>query len=144
MQARLTASVLGYAGLIPFYGFLLGFALLEDYPRSLSIQGFLLYSLAILSFLGGTVWGYARNQPLGEQTLRLVVSNGVVIFAVACLLTAQTTLAATLMLLGYLALLWYERNVDGTEGWYATLRWRLTAGVVLAHVFYAILHIMGA
>lgn len=144
MHARLTASALGYAGLIPFYAFLLGFALLEDYPRSLSIQGFLLYSLAILSFLGGALWGQARTVDPAEQPFRLIVSNGIVIFAVACLLTAQTTLAASLMLLGYLTLLWFERNVDGTEGWYPQLRFRLTAGVALAHVLYAVLHITGA
>ena len=144
MRAKLTAQTLGYLGLIPFYGFLAGFAFLEDYPRSLSVQGFLIYSLAILSFLGGAVWGYARTFPDGQQVTRLLVSNGIVVFAVCCLLTAQTTVAATSLLLGYLALLWFERAVDGKEGWYPRMRWRLTVGVVLAHVGYGLLQIAGS
>lgn len=144
MRARLTALTLGYLGLIPFYGALLAFALLEDYPRSLAIQGFLIYSLAILSFLGGAVWGFARTLPTDEQALRLIVSNGIVIFAVACLLTAQTTVASASLLVGYLALLWYERRIDGAEGWYALMRLRLTLGVVIAHVIYVALMISEA
>lgn len=144
MRARLTAQTLGYFGLAPFYGALLAFALLEDYPRSLAIQGFLIYSLAILSFLGGAVWGFARTLPSNEQALRLIVSNGIVIFAVACLLTAQTTIASASLLVGYLALLWYERRVDGSDGWYAVMRLRLTVGVVFAHIVYAVLMMNGA
>jgi len=104
----------------------------------------LIYSLAILSFLGGAVWGYARTFPDGQQVTRLLVSNGIVVFAVCCLLTAQTTVAATSLLLGYLALLWFERAVDGREGWYPRMRWRLTVGVVIAHVGYGLLQIAGA
>jgi len=144
VHAKLTIQTLGYAGLLPFYGFLAGFALLDDYPRALSVQGFLIYSLAILSFLGGTLWGFARTLPDGEQVARLVVSNGVVLFAVCCLLTAQTTIAATALMLGYLALVWYERRIDGHAGWYSQLRMRLTIGVVIAHVGYATLQFTDA
>lgn len=144
MQARLTAHTLGFAGLIPFYGFLAGYFLFEDYLRSVSIQGFVVYSLAILSFLAGALWGQARVQPADVQPLRLLVSNGLVVFAVASMLTAQTMLAASLLTLGYLALLWYERNVDGVDGWYPAMRLQLTAGVVLAHLIYIGLHIIDA
>jgi hypothetical protein len=144
MRAQLTAQLLGYLGLIPFYAALLAFSLLEDYPRSLAIQGFLIYSLAILSFLGGALWGFARTLPQDAQALRLIVSNGIVIFAVSCLLTGQTTVASASLMLGYLALLWYERRVDSTDGWYPVMRFRLTVGVVVAHIGYAVLMIVGA
>jgi len=144
MRAKLTAQILGYSGLLPFYGALIAFAWLEDYPRSLAIQGFLIYSLAILSFLGGSVWGFARTRPNTDQTLRLIVSNGVVIFAVTCLLIGQTTVASASLMLGYLTLLWYERRVDGVDGWYPLMRLHLTLGVVLAHIIYAALMISGA
>lgn len=144
MRAKLTAQLLGYLGLIPFYAALLAFFLLEDYPRSLAIQGFLIYSLAILSFLGGAVWGFARTLPQQAQVLRLMVSNGIVIFAVTCLLTGQTTVASASLMLGYLALLWYERHVDSTDGWYPAMRFRLTMGVVVAHIGYAVLMVADA
>jgi len=114
VHAKLTIQTLGYAGLLPFYGFLAGFALLDDYPRALSVQGFLIYSLAILSFLGGTLWGFARTLPDGEQVARLVVSNGVVLFAVCCLLTAQTTIAPPLPLLCSAIWLWCGMNGGST------------------------------
>tara|TARA_B110000503_G_C6939309_1_gene326204 strand:- start:185 stop:628 length:444 start_codon:yes stop_codon:yes gene_type:complete len=141
MQAKLTARILGVAGLAPFYLFLLGFWLTEDYPRSLSVQGFVIYSLGILCFLSGALWGGAKVLSPREQPLRLLISNGVVVFAVASVLTAQVMIAAGLLMLGYLALLWYERNLDDTSGWYAQLRFQLTAGVVVAHVLYLWLHV---
>jgi len=141
MRDRLTARALGFAGLIPFYGFLAGFAWSKDYPQAFSVQGFVTYSLAIFCFLAGSLWGHARQRHDAGVPLRLVVSNGLVLFAVASMLTAQAMLAALLLMLGYIALLWYERRVDGTEGWYPQMRWQLTLGVVVAHLLYAGLHV---
>lgn len=141
MQAKLTARSLGFAGLAPFYLSLLGFWLTEDYLRSVSVQGFIIYSLAILCFLSGALWGSVKNLPSPEQSARLLISNGLVIFAVASVLTAQAVVAAALLMLGYLALLWYERNVDEPSGWYARMRWQLTAAVVLAHLLYLWSHV---
>ena len=70
-----------------------------------------------------------------------MISNGLVVFAVASVLTAQAMMAAGLLMLGYIALLWYERNVDDTTGWYAQLRFQLTLGVVVAHGLYLWLHV---
>ena len=126
---------LGYAGLVPFYGFLVGSWLLQDWPAALSVQGFAIYSLGILSFLGGTLWG--RVQRLEEpHTARLLVSNGVVLFAVAAVLTAQAWLAALALMVGYLALAWYERGAESLPQWYYRMRLCLTAGVVVAHVLF--------
>jgi hypothetical protein len=85
--------MLGYAGLLPFYGFLAGSWWLRDWPAAVSVQGFVIYSLGILSFLGGSLWG--RVQLLDEPgAARLIISNGVVLFGVAAVLTAQAWLAA--------------------------------------------------
>ncbi|EED35113.1 conserved hypothetical protein [Luminiphilus syltensis NOR5-1B] len=143
MHAKLTARTLGFAGLIPFYAFLAGIYWYEDYPRALSVQGFVVYSLAILCFLSGSVWGHARTQSVGEQPIRLLVSNGLVIFGVAAVLTAQAMIASLLLMLGFIGLLWYERNVDGTGTWYAAMRTQLTVGVVIAHLLYIALHMSG-
>ena len=136
MQSKLITRCLGFAGLFPFYLFLAGLVLLQDYPRALSTQGFVIYSLAILCFLSGAVWGHARSLPPDQQIWRLVVSNGVVVFAVVSLLTAQVVLAALLLMLGYIALLWYERRTAEQRDWYCALRMQLTLGVVVAHLLY--------
>ena len=88
MQNRTVMLGLGYAGLLPFYGFLAGAWLLSDWPGAVSVQGFVIYSLGILCFLGGTLWGRVQT---GEEPLiaRLLISNGVVLFAVAAVLTAM-------------------------------------------------------
>jgi hypothetical protein len=40
------------------------------------------------------------------------------------------------LMAGYLALLWYERESEVLPEWYAKMRLRLTAGVVLAHLLF--------
>ena len=70
---------------------------------------------------------------------RLLISNGVVLFAVAAVLTAKAWLAAVALMAGYLALLWYERGAENLSSWYAAMRRNLTLGVVLAHgLFFAL------
>ncbi|MDA0651318.1 MAG: DUF3429 domain-containing protein [Proteobacteria bacterium] len=135
MQNRTIMLCLGYAGLLPFYGFLAGAWWLKDWPAAVSVQGFVIYSLGILCFLGGTLWG--RVQSLGEPfAARLLVSNGLVLFAVAAVLTAQAWLAAVALMAGYLALLWYERAGEHLPAWYGVMRRNLTLGVVLAHALF--------
>ena len=137
MQNRIVMLGLGYAGLLPFYGFLAGAWLLSDWPGAVSVQGFVVYSLGILCFLGGTLWGRVQSLE-GPLMDRLLVSNGVVLFAVAAVLTAKVWLATVALMGGYLALLWYERGVESLPAWYAVMRRNLTLGVVLAHgLFFA-------
>ena len=137
MHNRTVMLGLGYAGLLPFYGFLAGAWLLSGWPGAVSVQGFVMYSLGILCFLGGTIWG--RVQSIEEPLMaRLLISNGVVLFAVTAVLTAKAWLAAVALMGGYLALLWYERGAENLLAWYAAMRRNLTLGVVLAHgLFFA-------
>ena len=81
------AQALGYSGLLPFAGFALGVWALDGYIQALSMQGFLVYSLAILCFLAGSLWGSAPQHNESIRSSRLLVSNGVVIFAVLGFLT---------------------------------------------------------
>ncbi len=127
---------LGFAGLVPFVLFALGVWFLHDYPRALSQQGFVIYSLAILCFLAGTLWGSAMHRQGMDKLLRLLVSNGIVIFAAFSVLTAQAVVAAALLALGYLATLWYERGSGSRGGWYPVLRLQLTLLVVGLHIAY--------
>jgi hypothetical protein len=134
---RQLATGLGHAGLLPFAGGALGVWFADDYLHAVSLQGFLVYSLAILCFLAGTLWGSAPAYPQNLRAARLWVSNGVVIFAVLGFLTAQPLLAAALLLLGHLAQLWYERNTLSRDDWYRAFRTRLTLIAVFFHLVYA-------
>lgn len=138
MQSRTLAQALGYAGLLPFLASACGVLLLHDYPAALSRQVFPLYSLAILCFLAGTLWGSAIQYPEQSRLLRLVVSNGIVIFAVLAVLTAQQVPATALLMLGYMATLWYERGSSANAGWYPVLRARLTWVAVGLHLVYIV------
>jgi len=131
-----TIRALGFAGLSPFLLFVLGVWFVRDYPRALSQQGFVIYSLAILCFLAGTLWGTSMHRQGTDKLLRLLVSNGIVIFAALSVLTAQAVTAAGLLALGYLATLWYERGSGSRSGWYASLRLQLTLLVVALHIAY--------
>ena len=65
MQNRTVMLWLGYAGLLPFYGFLLGTWLLDNWPGASPFRVCDL-SLGILCFLGGTVWAES-NQSMSRS-----------------------------------------------------------------------------
>ena len=94
MSSRVTTQLLGYSGLLPFFGFCIGFSVMEDWPRSLSIQGFIIYSLAIFAFLAGALWGQEQRVESASSVSTLLVSNGLVLFGVASILTAQAMMAS--------------------------------------------------
>ena len=144
MSSRITTQLLGYSGLLPFFGFCIGFSVMEDWPRSLSIQGFVIYSLAIFAFLAGALWGQEQRVESASSVSTLVVSNGLILFGVASILTAQAMMASVFLMLGYIALLWYEVRISQLEVWYRRMRVRLTTGVVIAHLLFIALHITGA
>ena len=148
LRAASLSQSLGYAGLIPFYGALVMLASTEDYPHAFATQGFVIYSLGILCFMAGTLWGQSQavatssdstdaNSSVTNQKLQLLVSNGLAVFAVISVLTAQALIASILLLLGYLATLWYERSIGVRDAWYLQMRTRLTALVGLAHLLFA-------
>ena len=97
--------------------------------------------------MAGALWGQVQAVEAveGESAVStLIVSNGLVLFGVAAILTAQAMMAAIFLMLGYIALLWYETRVSTLETWYRLMRRRLTLGVVLAHIIFVVLHITGA
>jgi hypothetical protein len=129
-------QLLGAAGLLPFIGAALGVMFLDDLLLAVSQRAFLLYSTAILCFLAGTLWGETLPEPQPGQGATILVSNGVVLFAVFAMLTAQPLLAALLLMLGHLAQLWYERQSLRRALWYTRLRTWLTLIAVVAHLMF--------
>ena len=127
---------LGYAGLSPFLAFTIGVWFLDNYLAALSLRGFILYSLAILCFLGGTLWGSAMQRSDEAKLPLLLISNGIVVFAVVAVLVSQPVVCAFLLMLGQLATLWYERSSSEQRGWYLQLRSRLTTAAVGLHLLF--------
>ncbi|WP_439100882.1 DUF3429 domain-containing protein [Congregibacter sp.] len=136
MSMRLMQA-LGIAGLTPFIAASLGVMFLDDLLLALSQRSFLLYSTAILCFLGGTLWGETLPEPTVGQGAAIFISNGIVLFAVLAMLTAQPLLAALLLMLGHLALLWYERQLPHRAPWYTRMRSWLTFTAVITHLMFA-------
>lgn len=128
---------LGIAGAVPFVLSILGFVYTQDYPKALSQHAFMIYSLAILCFLAGTTWGMVLNRPEAERVWPLLVSNGVVLFAVAAMLTANPFWATVLLGLAYFVFYLYERFVLQYTAPYQTMRRWLTVLVVLLHALFA-------
>ncbi len=140
-QTRNTMAKLGYMGLIPFlFGLLL--SLTDSQFFSLSGETlFITYSVVILSFLSGILWGNAiENFESQSSNKALILSNVIVLAAwLAVLLGEQKEFLTTLILiLGYIAAWRAERSVreenqsEGPDG-YFDMRTRLTSSVVLMH-----------
>ncbi|MEZ9244566.1 DUF3429 domain-containing protein [Vibrio lentus] len=140
-QTRNTMAKLGYMGLIPFlFGLLLS---LTD-SQFLGLSGetlFITYSVVILSFLSGILWGSGiENFESQSSNKALVLSNVIVLFAwLAVLLGEQKEFLTTLILIiGYIAVWRAERSMreenqsEGPDG-YFDMRTRLTSSVVLMH-----------
>ncbi|MEZ8720088.1 DUF3429 domain-containing protein [Vibrio pomeroyi] len=140
-QTRNTMAKLGYMGLIPFlFGLLLS---LTD-SQLLGLSGetlFITYSVVILSFLSGILWGNGiENFESQTSNKALILSNVIVLIAwLAMLLGEQKEFLTTLILiLGYIAVWRAERAMreenqsQGPDG-YFDMRTRLTSSVVLMH-----------
>ena len=140
-QTRNTMAKLGFMGLIPFlFGLLLS---LTD-SQFLDLSGetlFITYSVVILSFLSGILWGNGiENFESQSSNKALILSNVIVLAAwVAVLLGEQKEFLTTLILIiGYIAVWRAERSMreenqsEGPDG-YFDMRTRLTSSVVLMH-----------
>lgn len=128
--------ILGVAGLLPFIVCALGVMFLDGLLHALAQRAFLLYSLAILCFLAGTLWGETLPNPGAGQGATILVSNGLVLFAVFAMLSAHPVLAALLLMMAYLATLWFESQRLHREVWYLRLRSWLTSVAVLGHLMF--------
>ncbi|MDA0795575.1 MAG: DUF3429 domain-containing protein [Proteobacteria bacterium] len=149
--------ILGYAGIIPFAipvwlmidGFWFGPGL-----QSAALFGlyapyiFIAYSAVILSFMSGTLW--ANVQMTGNLSLvkpAVLMSNFLALSAWFALLLIyiapiMTIFAVTLLMLGFISLLWAERIVDSGTEVYWRMRLSLTTIVTALHLVVAILMLM--
>jgi len=130
--------MLAAAGLLPFLGFTL--LALFGIELSFALTGLGLYSFGILSFLGGSWWGFALLMPEVSSAQRsqiLLLSNGIVLGGLAALLFLPPL--GSVMMLGVLhpLLLAGESRLSGLRRqpqYYRDLRVRSTMGAFGAHV----------
>ena len=146
-------AFLGDLGSLPFT--LLALLMVQGYVigpglQSTSVFGlyapyvFIAYSAVILSFLSGALWAAARvSEPGSLANAAVVLSNLLALSAWASLLLnyvapIMTIFAVTLLLAGFLSLLWAERLLGSQAGEsdrvYWSMRLRITAVVAVWHV----------
>ena len=127
---------LGYLGLVPFVVGAVA-ALLSNELASIALQAFVLYSLAILSFMGGVHWGLALITGT-RQRVRLLISVVPVIAAWICLMTLPTHLALAVLGGGFIAQWFVDQPILAElpfPSWYLEMRPRLAYVVAGCHLF---------
>jgi hypothetical protein len=149
MKNAVIINCLGYAGLIPFLAAawaVLGERTLFQLSPALI---FLTYSAIILSFMGGALWGKARE--LADSFLSvglLLLSNAIALAAWLMLLLGEAFIMFGLQiaLIGYATLCvaeWFSASevLGGVGESYLPFRLSLTSIVCFAHVIviYAVL-----
>ena len=127
---------LGYLGLIPFVVGAIT-ALLSQELVSLAFQAFILYSLAILSFMGGVNWGLALITGTRQST-RLLISVIPVVAAWICLIALPAPLTLAVLGGGFIAQWFIDRSILAElpiPSWYLEMRPRLAYMVAGCHLF---------
>ena len=124
---------LGYLGLIPFFILSSGCWFLSSSARELASNGFILYSLGILCFLAGTLWGAAQSLPESARPWRLIVSNIFTVLAVISVWLVNILEASLFFMISYFCIYRYEASTQQSRGWYIELRAKLTFGVLISH-----------
>ena len=131
------ASLLGYAGLLPFALGALGALLLPTGAAAFCTRALLAYGAAILSFLGGITWGLcvaAAALPIETARREFLYSVCPSLLAWASLLLP--THAALWMLAVGIALAfahdWWRAASLELPAWFRTLRMRLSLGAVVS------------
>ena len=127
---------LGYLGLIPFvFGAVT--ALISQEVVLLAFQAFILYSLAILSFMGGVHWGLALITGTRQST-RLLISVIPVVAAWICLIALPAPLTLAVLGGGFIAQWFIDRPILAElpiPSWYLEMRPRLAYVVAGCHLF---------
>ena len=123
---------LGRAGLIPFI-LLPAAAWIPLLSTTWAAQAFCAYSLAILCFLAGTLWGTAQEVRGAHKNRRLLASNAFVLIAVGAVVFLPTAGAVALLLLTHLLQAAYEQ-ATAASGWYLRFRWQLTLVASVCHL----------
>lgn len=135
-QLQTMGKCLGYLGLLPFVTGAATALLFEELP-AVVLRGFTLYSLAILSFMGGVHWGLALIMGT-YQSKRLFISITPVAVAWICVMLLPGYLAVTILGLAFIAQWTVDRPILAElsiPSWYLEMRPRLAYVVAGCHLF---------
>lgn len=135
-RAERMGTRLGYLGLAPFVLGALAALLFEDLHQ-LALRAFLLYSIVILSFMGGVHWGLGLV--LGtRQSSRLLISVVPALVGWVTLLVLPVHLALAILGGAYIAQWFVDRPILAElpiPPWYVDMRPRLAYTVAGCHLF---------
>lgn len=130
-------AALGYAGIIPFALCVLAAFFNINFLDLKPGIVFCTYSVVIVTFLSGTIWGkslYCDDNKL----FYLLSSNIFTLIAWVCLLMAHLLIALLVLSLSFIALLLIEARQPNVMGkYYLIMRISLTSIVVFLHIVMA-------
>jgi hypothetical protein len=139
---------LGVLGLLPFvFGIVL--TLIEtDFLGINGVDIFTSYSLAILCFLSGSLWGQILKDEFFDRNKKaLVMTNVLVVAGWSASLASETFSIISLIVLGLafcgillLEIFLFRQSVVSLNRDYARLRFTLTALVLSGHVGMVVIH----
>ena len=132
------AAVLGYSGVVPFATAAVLVALDFAGMRQVALEGFLIYSAVILSFLGGIRWG-AASAGSTDPARGLIVSVAPSIWAAFFLWWPAEHVATWGLMTGFVLMGladWFYPGLN-VSSWMRPLRARLTLAVVGCHLLVA-------
>ena len=140
---------LGSLGLVPFIA---GLVLSAGQHDVIGISGeaiFITYSLAILCFLAGAVWGQVLKVPFSHAHQRiLIITNILVVIGWAAFLTSQKfyVVSVTVLTLGFAGVFLLEFNLfklstTRQDRQYGRLRVILTGLVIAVHCGMLVIHV---
>lgn len=129
------AQILGYSGVIPFAAAAFLVALDSFGMRQAALDGFLIYSAVILSFLGGIRWGAAASASTASGR-GLVVSVIPSLWAAFFLWWPSDHISAWGLMAGFILIGLADWLYPGLKvaAWMLPLRVRLTLAVVACHL----------
>ena len=139
---------LGALGLVPF-GFGIVLILIEaDFLGINGVDIFTSYSLAILCFLSGSLWGQIlKDEFFARNKIALVMTNVLVVAGWSASLASENFSIVSLIALGLafcgillLEIFLFRQSVVSLSRDYARLRFTLTALVLSGHVGMVVIH----
>lgn len=141
-KAPLAATVIGWAGVIPFVAGAIGPMVISD----LGLAAFIafatsVYGALVLSFLGGIRWGMAMGPMFGSERTQGFVLSAVPPAAAWIALVVSGFEAQAILIAAFILQAWLDVRAVGDGRaplWFAPLRIRLTAAAVVALLVTAI------